>query len=488
MELWVMMVFFGAHNTNVPLRFSLATICIIGGGVSGLTAAITASNAVTNRPDNFKVVLLEATPDLGGRVQSDVTDDGFVLDRGFAVFIEEYPVAKEVLDMEALNLGKFLPGALVKCKGRTQLAKVADPLRQPAEIFNAVIAPVGSIVDKIKVLPLLFHCVSKDLEELFQETEVSTMEALTKRWGFGDDMITKFYKPFLEGIYLAPLEEQSSRMFHFVFKMFSEGAATLPAGGIRAVSTQLSEKAAGAGVDLRTNTPVASVKVDEDGMFDIALAGGKKQIKAHTVILATDGQVAQKLMSTIVGLESLESLPENPQRSVGCLYYGFDSDVPIKEPILVLNGMGEERGTEDFPVNNVCFPSVVSPGYAPEGKGLCSVTVLKDTMELYKGREKDLDEAVRKQLGSWFPDHEADILETWDLKKIYYIPNAQPAQFHGPFPANINGGRASDSYRGLKLPTGLVVCGDHMATATLNGALESGVNAGRSAAKLVGSK
>ena len=110
------MAVLSAHHTNVPLRFSLATICIIGGGVSGLTAAITASNAVANRPDNFKVVLLEATPDLGGRVQSDVTDDGFVLDRGFAVFIEEYPVAKEVLDMEALNLGKFLPGALVKCK------------------------------------------------------------------------------------------------------------------------------------------------------------------------------------------------------------------------------------------------------------------------------------------------------------------------------------------------------------------------------------
>ena len=119
------------------------------------------------------------------------------------------------------------------------------------------------------------------------------------------------------------------------------------------------------------------------------------------------------------------------------------------------------------------------------GKNLCSVTVLKDAMEIYKGREKDLDQAVRQQLGTWFPDHKTAILNTWDLKKIYYIPNAQPSQFKGPFPANVNGGRNADSYRGKPLPTGLVICGDHMATATLNGALESGVNAGKATAKLV---
>ena len=465
--------------------YFLASICIIGGGVSGLAAAITAANAVKNKPIDFKIILLEATSTLGGRVQSDVTDDGFVLDRGFAVFIEEYPVAKQLLDMQALELGKFLPGALVKCKGRSKLAKVADPFRQPEEIFNAIIAPVGSLLDKVKVLPLLFHSVSMEVEELFLEKETSTLEALKQRWGFGDDMINTFYKPFLEGIYLAPLQEQSSRMFHFVFKMFSQGAATLPAGGMGAVAKQLAEKATIAGVDLRTMTPVVSIQQNDSGTFEVELEGGTKQINAKSVILATDGEVAQKIMSNVDGFESLESLPENPQRAVGCLYYGFDTKVPIQEPILILNGMGSDRGTEAFPVNNVCFPSVVSPGYAPAGKSLCSVTVLKDAMEIYKGREKDLDRAVRQQLGTWFPDHKTAILDTWDLKKIYYIPKAQPSQFKGPFPANVNGGRNADSYRGKPLPTGLVICGDHMATATLNGALESGVNAGKAAAKIV---
>jgi hypothetical protein len=48
----------------------------------------------------------------------------------------------------------------------------------------------------------------------------------------------------------------------------------------------------------------------------------------------------------------------------------------------------------------------------------------------------------------------------------------------------VNGGRPCNTYRGKPLPDGLTVCGDHMATATLNGAIESGVNAGKEAVKV----
>jgi hypothetical protein len=66
---------------------------------------------------------------------------------------------------------------------------------------------------------------------------------------------------------------------------------------------------------------------------------------------------------------------------------------------------------------------------------------------------------------------------------IQQIPKAQPSQYKGPVPASINGGRPPNEYRGKELPKGLFVCGDHMATATLNGAVESGVSAGTEAAK-----
>ena len=114
--------------------------------------------------------------------------------------------------------------------------------------------------------------------------------------------------------------------------------------------------------------------------------------------------------------------------SVGCLYYSFKGNPPIDDPILILNGEKEqlEDGTDNnddnnFPINNICFPSVVQKSYSPEGYSLCSVSVLGDAMLKYKGRSSELDQAVRKQLGTWFPDQRTDILEEWDLKKIFYV-------------------------------------------------------------------
>lgn len=473
----------GRASSNLPrIRdFSLksaetASICIIGGGVSGLTAALTAAKESS---DGCKIVLLESSSILGGRVQSDLTNGGFVLDRGFAVFIEEYPFSKQLLNYDDLKLGKFLPGALVKIKDSDKLARVADPLRQPGDIFTALFAPVGSLADKIGVLPLVFHVKSKSVDELFEEPETDTLTALRDRWGFSDDMIDKFFRPFLEGIYLAPLEEQSSRMFLFVFKMFSDGAACLPQGGMGAVAKQLAEKATAAGVHIRTGNAVSRIKRNKNGYL-IKSSGG--DIQAESVIVATEGPAAKKLLATVDGLEGLGEEEEQAQRSVGCLYYSFVGEAPVEDPILVLNGIGSERGNDKNPVNNVCFPSVVSKSYVPSGSGLCSVTVLNGAMESFDGREGDLDTAVRNQLSTWFPDHKDAILGNWKLEHVYKIPNAQPAQLNGPLPAKENRGRPCDTYRYARLPDGLFVCGDHVATATLNGALESGVNAGKAAA------
>ncbi|KAL3922050.1 MAG: hypothetical protein SGILL_002415 [Bacillariaceae sp.] len=460
-----------------------ADIVIVGGGVSGLAAAITAAEA----NQKAKIILLEANSKLGGRVQSVETDDGFVLDEGFAVFIDQYPEVQKLLDFEALKLKSFLPGALVKIKGRKDLARVADPLRNAADLLPSALAPVGSLLDKVEVLPLVLNVRTKSVQELFEEREADTLTVLKDRYGFSDDFIGKFLRPFLEGIYLAPLDQQSSRMFSFVFKMFSEGSATLPAGGMKAVADQLASKAKSLGVEIRTNTPatcIISSDVSGDESFVVESVKTKERFEAPSLVVATDGNIAQKLLSNVKGFESLEDLPEQPQLSVGCLYYSFQGAPPIDDPILILNGIGDESGNEENPVNNICFPSVVNEGYAPEGYSLCSVTVLSPAMNIYKDKPEALDKAVRKQLATWFEDQADDINEKWELKKIFYIPKAQPSQYKGPSPASVNGGRPNDQYRGKDLPKGLLVCGDHMATATLNGAVESGVLAGKDAAMI----
>lgn len=452
-----------------------AQICIIGGGLSGLAASTSAISAAAS---GAKVVLLEASDKCGGRVQSDV-ENGFVFDRGFAVFIEEYPFSKKLLDYEDLKLRRFLPGAAIIVQDRKEPAIVIDPLRKPLQIFKVLTTPVASLMDKIKLVPVILNVKLKNIEDLFNEPETDTMSCLKERWGFSDKIIERFFIPFLEGIFLSPLDRQSSRMCNFVMKMFSDGAASLPHGGMAAVATQLERKAINAGVDVRVNHPVSDIsRKESDGTYTVQTADGKTCIETDSIIVATDIRVASVLLAQIDSLESLASLPDISQREVGCLYYAFEGPAPVTDPILILNGIGTERGSNN-PVNNICFPSQVNSGYAPKPCGLCSVTVLEDAMKSFIGRENELDLAVRRQLSRWFPAHETDIMTEWQLKKIYYIPNAQPDQFSTSFPASVHGGRNCNEFQGVELPHGLFVCGDHVATSTLNGALESGWNAGK---------
>jgi len=482
------------HETCRPsegrrLYSSEADIVVVGGGVSGLTAAISASKAAKESGVELNIILAEGSSELGGRVQSDVTDDGFVLDKGFAVFIDQYPQAKKLLDFDSLQLKPFLPGALVKLDERETFARVSDPLRQPKRLVGAITSPIGSLSDKLKLGLLILNVRRKSIDELFEEEETDTETALRSRWRLSESIIETFFKPFLQGVYLSPLNEQSSRMFSFVFKMFNEGAATLPRGGMKAVSEQLVQKALDEGIEIRKEMPISLIcKATDTGSFVVESKTANEKLETACVIVATEGPKAQELLSQVEGFESIGNLPKQPQLSTGCLYYSFQGDPPVDEPILILNGKVEKgpiHGEESKSiVNTMCFPSVVNEGYAPKGKSLCSVSISGKIMKEYEGKDEELDAVVRSELASWFEDRKTEILEKWKLRKIYYIPNAQPAQLNGPCPSNVNGGRPCTTFQGKPIPEGMVLCGDHVATASLNGALESGAKAGVVAAEI----
>ncbi|NIP79103.1 MAG: hypothetical protein GWM90_07825, partial [Gemmatimonadetes bacterium] len=87
----------------------------------------------------------------------------------------------------------------------------------------------------------------------------------------------------------------------------------------------------------------------------VMLADGE-ELRAEAVVVAVDRPAAARL---------LPSLGTAPSRSVYCLYLAAP-EPPESEPLLVLNGTG--RG----PINNLCVPDRVAPGYAPPGRSLVS--------------------------------------------------------------------------------------------------------------------
>ena len=430
-------------------------ICVIGGGISGLTAAITAAQSKPGKNDT--IVLLESSAEIGGRVSSE-RSDGYIFDRGFAVFIDAYPEAKMLLDYKALDLQPFDPGALVKIPGKRSLVRIADPRRQPRYLLQTLFTPVGTLKDKFRLLPLFLYLVTKDVPSIFEDEEQDTLSILRNRYGFSDKMISEFFAPFLEGIYLCPLEEQSSRMFHFVMKMFIEGSATLPRNGMQAVSDQLLSKAQSLNVHVQFDSPACNLSVDnQTGLKSITVNSGNNIVQARKVVVATESLAAQNLLATIDGYRFLKDTEKQRQRSIGCIYYSFESAPPILDPILILNGV-----RFDTVINNVCFPSQVNENYGSKNRGLCCVTILESTLKNYKGQHDALDTVVRQELAGWFPDFHDKIENQWKRERVYIIENAQPSHYRGPAPANFNGGRDCETFMGSRLPPGIYVCGDHV--------------------------
>mgnify|MGYP003343390801 FL=1 len=126
-------------DTGVALPAS-ADVVIVGAGLAGLVAARTLQAA------GVDTVVLEASDGPGGRVRSDNVD-GFVLDRGFQVLLTAYPELPHHLDLDALDLCRFEPGAMVWRKGRGHV--MGDPFRRPGTLPSTAFAPVGSPLDKI---------------------------------------------------------------------------------------------------------------------------------------------------------------------------------------------------------------------------------------------------------------------------------------------------------------------------------------------------
>lgn len=146
-----------------------ADVVIVGAGLAGLAAARAVQAA------GRSVVVLEASDGVGGRVRSDVVD-GFTLDRGFQVLLTAYPEVQRQLDLQALALCNFDPGATVWTGSR--FWTLGDPRRRPGQLLGSALAPVGSVFDKIRLAGLLSRLGRADPVALLQGQDVPTLFAL----------------------------------------------------------------------------------------------------------------------------------------------------------------------------------------------------------------------------------------------------------------------------------------------------------------------
>src|SRR6476660_3084898 len=105
----------------------MSKVLIVGAGLAGLTCAKVLHEA------GHDVRVLEASNGIGGRVRTDHSANGFLLDRGFQTFFTAYPAAREHLDYKALNLRPFASSATIIKDGKwhrlSSLLTTGDKLR-----------------------------------------------------------------------------------------------------------------------------------------------------------------------------------------------------------------------------------------------------------------------------------------------------------------------------------------------------------------------
>ncbi len=390
-------------------------VVVVGAGLAGLACA-TALHAA-----GVPVRVIEAADAIGGRVRTDVID-GYCCDRGFQVMLTAYPEAHRQLDLDALDLRPFDPGAVVHLGADRSV--IADPFRAPQQALASLRSPVGSVADKLRVALLRRRVRRPHPADLLRGDDGSTLEML-RAAGFSERMIDRFFRPLFGGIQLDPSLATSRRMFDVIFRMLADGDSAVPATGMQAIPDQLAAR-------LPPGTIELGVRATAVTAHDVATRHGA--IAARAVVVACEGPAAAALLG----------LPTVASNSAGAVWFATDAP-PATDRLVFLDGRGG-------PVLNAAIMTNVAPGYAPPGRHLV-VAALPGVID------GDLAAIARDALRVWWGNQ----VYGGEVVTVNRIAHGQPRRgvpLHPKLPVRV----ADDLY----------VCGDHRDTGSIQGALYSG--------------
>lgn len=345
-------------------------VAILGGGVTGLTAAWHLSRA------GHQVRVLESAPRVGGNIRTECAD-GWLAEAGPNSFQESTP---EVAAMIAeLGLGGERLTTLPAAKKRYLVlgGKLVPAPDGPGAFFST---PLFSFGTKVKILSEVLQSPRN------RPADVSVAQFVTDH--VGAQVLERAVQPFIGGIYAGDSERLSAR--HAFPKLWEaeratgsliraaiKGAKARRAQGLKGSAPVISFKRGLQALTdaLASRLPPGSVELSADVRslsagascrWSVAWDGpaGPGATEADFVLAALPAWSLARLRIGADGATPLSALDEVPYSPVASLFLGYRRD-QVSHP---LDGFGAlVPRAEKRAILGLLFSSSLFPGRAPEG-------------------------------------------------------------------------------------------------------------------------
>ena len=350
-------------------------IVVVGGGISGLAAA----HRLIEQGQTG-VTLIEASPRLGGTIQTEYRD-GFLIERGPDSFISEKPealaLAKRLgLESRLIGTNENHRRSFIVRKGRLRAVPEGFQLLAPSRMWPFLTSDIFSVAGKMRMAADLF--VPRKSTNGAQDESLASFV----RRRLGQEALERMAQPMVGGIYTADPETLSLRATLPRFLDMERKHRSLILAMLRQSQVQKSgtsgaryslflsfdrgvqvlvDALARINADIRLNTRVEGLRL-EDRTWTISTNSGE-QLKADGICLAVPAYVAATLLND-VNRDLAGKLNRIKYASTATINFSYERSA-IKHP---LDGFGFVVPFIEKRTLIACtFSSVKFYGRAPDG-------------------------------------------------------------------------------------------------------------------------
>jgi protoporphyrinogen/coproporphyrinogen III oxidase len=330
-------------------------VVIVGGGISGLSAAWHLQNRPLHDQDRIDVTVLESSNRWGGKVLTEHVDGPgdtpFVIEAGPDSFLTQKPwalqLARELgLDKRLLPTNEVAPAVFVLRHGKPCPLPDGLSLTVPTKPLSFMLSPLMSPVGRLRVLMELFVPAKRD------DADETLASFIHRR--FGQEALDVLAEPVLAGIYSADAEKLSLLATFPRFRQLEREHRSLiralranPArqrdsaqgdtprlsqfvtlhGGVQELADALVSRLS---ADLRLRTSVRAIERADDGRYRVVLDRGEALI-ADAVLLTIPAAPAARLLSPVAAMPAAK-LAALRSVSTGTISLAFRAD-DISSPL-----------------------------------------------------------------------------------------------------------------------------------------------------------